>query len=149
MSRVVYMSSSFWLLAPELRDLSRVSGHYSGLHRRVVESLRGDCRFIPADWGSQQQIRALLLFLKTFYYKDDKKCKSISIFFLKIITFFFTSLNSNPWHKHAKWQPSDLHNSLDTNSKFSPRLLDQLEYKIQIPKKNHISFCFVLFCFVL
>ena len=26
---------------------------------------------------------AILLFLKTFHYKDDKKCKSVSIFFLK------------------------------------------------------------------
>ena len=36
-----------------------------------VESLWGDCRFIPADWGSQQQICAILLFLKTFHYKND------------------------------------------------------------------------------
>ena len=36
-----------------------------------VESLWGDYRFIPADWGSQQQICAILLFLKTFHYKND------------------------------------------------------------------------------
>ena len=36
-----------------------------------VESLWGDCRFIPAVWGSQQQICAILLFLKTFHYKND------------------------------------------------------------------------------
>ena len=54
-----------------------------------VESLWGDCRFIPADWGSQQQICAILLFLKTFHYKNDKKCKSISIFFLKNNNKFF------------------------------------------------------------
>ena len=60
-----------------------------------VESLWGDCMFIPADWGSQQQICAILLFLKTFHYKNDLKCKSISIFFLKN-------------NKHAKWPQSDL-----------------------------------------
>ena len=38
------------------------------------------------------------------------KCKIISIFFLKNnnIFFFFTSQNSKPRHKHAKWPPSDL-----------------------------------------
>ena len=36
-----------------------------------VDSLWGDCTFIPADWGSQQQIYATLLFLKTFHYKND------------------------------------------------------------------------------
>ena len=44
---------------------------------------RGDCRFIPAHWGSQQQIFAILLFSKTFRYINDKKCNSIYIFFLK------------------------------------------------------------------
>ena len=38
-----------------------------------VESLWGDCRFILADWGSQLQICAILLFLKTFRCKNDKK----------------------------------------------------------------------------
>ena len=36
-----------------------------------VKSLWGHCRFIPADWGSQQQICAILLFSKTFHYKND------------------------------------------------------------------------------
>ena len=36
-----------------------------------VVVLWGDCTFIPADWGSQQQICAILLFLKTFHYKND------------------------------------------------------------------------------
>ena len=36
-----------------------------------VESLWGDCSFFPADWRSQQQICAILLFLKTFHYKND------------------------------------------------------------------------------
>ena len=48
-----------------------------------VDSLWGDCMFIPADWGSYQQICAIFLFLKTFHYKNDQMCKSISIFFLK------------------------------------------------------------------
>ena len=71
-----------------------------------VESLWGDCRFIPADWGSWQQICAILLFLKTFHYKNDKKCKSISIFFLKNNNIFFYFIKFR--HKHAKWLPSDL-----------------------------------------
>ena len=36
-----------------------------------VDSLWADCAFIPADWGSQQQICAILLFLNTFHYKND------------------------------------------------------------------------------
>ena len=36
-----------------------------------VKSLWGKCMFILADWGSQQQICVILLFLKTFYYNND------------------------------------------------------------------------------
>ena len=50
-----------------------------------------------------------MLFLKTFHYKKDKKCKSFSIFFLKkdnkIFFFYFKKF---PRHKHAKWPPIDL-----------------------------------------
>ena len=35
---------------------------------------------VIADLFRQQQICAILLFLKTFHYKNNKKCKSISIF---------------------------------------------------------------------
>ena len=64
-----------------------------------VDSLWGDCTFIPADWGSQQQqqqICANLLFLKTFHYKNDYKCKSISIFFLKNNNNFFYFIKFKP-----------------------------------------------------
>ena len=78
-------------------SLGRV--RYAKVSLLGVESLWGDCTFIPVDWGSQQQICAILLFLKTFHYKNDKKCRSISIFFLKnnnIIFFLLLHKNQNP-----------------------------------------------------
>ena len=71
-----YLIQNWYVKAP----LPRVSA-------QGVESLWGDCRFIPAD---------ILLFLKTFHYKNDKKCKSISIFFLKNNNIFFYFIKFKP-----------------------------------------------------
>ena len=44
-----------------------------------VESLWGDCRFIPADiWGHRSRFVLFCSFLKTFHYKNDKKYSWIS-----------------------------------------------------------------------
>ena len=54
-----------------LQDLQIQQCNISKVSLLRVKSLWGDCTFIPADQGSQQQICAILLFLKTFHYKND------------------------------------------------------------------------------
>ena len=59
-----------------------------------VDSLWGDCMFIPADWGSQQQICAILLFFEDFF--TIKMIRSISIFFQKNSDIFFYFIKFKP-----------------------------------------------------
>ena len=42
-----------------------------------------DCRDIPTDWSWQQ----ILLYLKTFFYKNNLSCQSICLFYVKILYF--------------------------------------------------------------
>ena len=51
---------------------------------KLVVALWVHCMFIPADWGSQQQNFAMLALFEDFQIKNDLKCKSICLFFLKI-----------------------------------------------------------------
>ena len=58
-------------------------------------------------WGHRSRFVLFCSFWRLFTVKMIKSVKVFPFSFWKI-TFFFTSENSNPQHKHAKWLPSDL-----------------------------------------
>ena len=79
--------------------------HLTRVSIRGVESLWVDCRFIPADQGSHWVICAICSYWILFTKIMIKSVKVFPFSFRKIHFFYFIKIK--PWHKHAKWPPSD------------------------------------------
>jgi hypothetical protein len=58
-----------------------------------VDSLWGDCTFIPVDWGPRGHSSRFVLFCSFWRLFTKKMIKSISIFFLKNNNNFFFLLH--------------------------------------------------------